>query len=144
MRSSILMVLVGMVAAVVLPVTGQELQSASQQAVTKWSYLPRTEITASDDKAQRRLWKWSVVALIAGTSLDAATSMNMPEANPLLRSANGQFGYRALLLKAALASGTIAFEIHSTRGAHGFKRFAILNFIQAGGFAGIAVRNSQL
>jgi hypothetical protein len=143
MRASILVVLVVLAAAVVLPVCGQELQSTPQQPATQWSYLPRTEMTASD-KAQRRLWKWSMAALIAGTSLDAATSMNRPEANPLLRSSNGQFGYRALLLKAALASGTIAFEIHSTRGARGYKRFAILNFIQAGAFGGIALRNSQL
>ena len=141
MRASILVMC--MAAAVVLPVCGQELQSQPQQPGTQWSYLPRTETTASD-KAQRRLWKWSVVALIAGTSLDAVSSMNRPELNPFLRSSNGQFGYRALLLKAALASGTIAFEIHFTRGAHGYKRFAILNFIQAGAFGGIALRNSQL
>lgn len=141
MRASILAMC--MAAVVVLPVCGQELQPTPRQPATQWSYLPRTEMTASD-KAQRRLWKWSVVALIAGTSVDAASSMNRPEANPLLRSANGQFGYRALLLKAALASGTIAFEIHSTRGAHGYKRFAILNFVQAGAFGGIALRNSQL
>lgn len=118
-------VFVCLFAAAVLPVRSEERSSEMNDSV----------------KTQRRLWKWSTAALIAGTALDAASSMNRPEANPLLRSSNGQFGYRALLLKTALASGTIAFELHFARDARGWKRFAIFNFIQAGGYAGLAVRN---
>lgn len=98
--------------------------------------------TGSADSQHRRLWKWSMVAIVAATSFDAATSINNPEGNPMLRSSNGQFGYRGLLLKSALASGTIAFEFHFSKRHGMYKPLAIFNFVQAGVFAGAASYNS--
>ena len=90
----------------------------------------------------KHLWKWSMVALAACTALDAATSMHNSEANPVMRSSNGQFGYRGLLLKSAIASGTIAFEFHFSKKNHMYKPLAIFNFAQASVFAGAAAYNS--
>ena len=97
----------------------------------------------SSPEHSRRLWKWSVVAIAASTAFDAATSMHQSEANPILRSGNGQFGYRGLLLKSAVASGTFAFEIHFTRRNRMYKPLAIFNFVQAGVFAGAAAYNTS-
>ena len=97
---------------------------------------------ATFDNHHRRLWKWSMVALVACSAFDTATSINKPEGNPLLRSSSGQFGYRGLLLKSALASGTIAFEFHFTKRNRMYKPLAIFNFVQAGVFAGAATYNS--
>jgi len=125
-------------AALALPVNAQE--------VRPWSYAAEraTRITedTTTDKHQRRLWKWSMVALAACTAFDAATSINNPEGNPILRSSNGQFGYRGLLLKSALASGTIAFEFRFAKRNHMYKPLAIFNFVQAGVFGGAAAYNS--
>ena len=90
----------------------------------------------------KRLWKWSLVAVAACTALDAATSMHNSEANPMLRSSNGQFGYRGMLIKSTIASGTIAFEWHFTKRTQMYKPLAIFNFAQAGVFAGAAAYNS--
>ena len=83
-----------------------------------------------------------MVALVACTAIDAATSINNTEGNPLLRSSNGQFGYRGLLLKSALASGTIAFEFRFVKRSRMYKPLAIFNFVQAGVFGGAAAYNS--
>ena len=60
----------------------------------------------------------------------------------MLRSSNGQFGYKGLLLKSAIASGTIAFEFHFAKRNGMHKPLAIFNFIQAGVFAGAGAYNS--
>lgn len=103
------------------------------------------ELRSSDNRrSERRLWKWSVAALVAATAADAATSMNNSEANPLLRSSNRRFGARGLLLKSGLAAGTVTFEFHFAKRTNGYKRFAILNFIQAGAFSAIAAHNAHV
>lgn len=119
---------------------------AHAQEVGRWAYAAERATSNSDDSAvekhQRRHWKWSMLALVAGTACDAATSINNPEGNPILRSSNGQFGYRGLLLKSALASGTIAFEFRFAKRTRMYKPLAIFNFVQAGLFAGAAAYNS--
>jgi hypothetical protein len=119
---------------------------ASAEDMKPWSYAAERAIRSTEDttieKHQRRLWKWSMVALVACTAFDAATSLNNPEGNPVLRSSNGQFGYRGILLKSALASGTIAFEFHFSKKTRMYKPLAIFNFVQAGVFGGAAVYNS--
>jgi hypothetical protein len=104
--------------------------------------LPASAQDETSDTRHRRLWKWSMVALVACTAFDSATSVNNPEGNPMLRSSNGQFGYRGLLLKSAMASGTIAFELRFSRRPHMYKPLAIFNFVQAGVFGGAAAYNS--
>lgn len=96
------------------------------------------------EKQLRGLWKWSLVAIVAGTAFDAASSVNGVEANPMLRSGNGRFGYRGLLVKSAAASATFAFEFHLTRNRHIYKPLAIFNFVQAGVFAGAGAYNSTV
>jgi hypothetical protein len=135
-RAFLLSLLPCVVAAVGVPASGQEMPQASEQ-FTRASRLNPTE----QDEHERRLWRWSLVALIGATAFDAGTSMNNPEANPLLRSSSGRFGYRGLLLKSSLATATVAFEFHFGRTTHGYKRFAILNFIEAGAFVGAGIHN---
>ena len=137
MRATTFFLLSGLLAAIATPASAEDMRPpyAAERATRS------TEDTIVE-KHQRRLWKWSMVALVACTAFDAATSVNNPEGNPMLRSSKGQFGYRGLLLKSALASGTIAFEFHFSKKTRMYKPLAIFNFVQAGVFGGAAAYNS--
>lgn len=88
-----------------------------------------------------RVWIASTVALLAATSLDAASSWGKYEGNPLLRSGNGTFGAQGVSLKFAIAGAMLAPQLLFRKNRRATKFFTIANFAQAGMFTGIAVRN---
>lgn len=98
-----------------------------------------------EDAPQRhtsRVWVASCIALVAATSADMASSWGRNEANPMLRSADGTFGARGVSLKLAMAGAMIVPQYFIAKRAPGTQRlFTIANFIQAGMYTGVAVRN---
>jgi len=89
-----------------------------------------------------RLWVASCVALVAATSADMASSWGRNEANPILRSADGRFGARGVSIKLAMAGAMIAPQFFVMKRAPGSQRlFTIANFLQAGLYTGVAIRN---
>ena len=96
-----------------------------------------------EKKARRTktVWRLSMAAFATATALDAATSVGKYESNPLLRSADGKFGMKGMAIKGGLAGVVlvpqIAFQNH--RELH--SKFAIINFIETGFFAALAIHN---
>lgn len=88
-----------------------------------------------------KVWAASIAALLGGTTMDAASSWGKSETNPLLRSANGTFGMRGLMIKGGLAGAVIAPEILMRNNEEAKKKFAIVNFIAAGVFSAVVFHN---
>lgn len=89
-------------------------------------------------------WKWSAGALVTATALDAASSWGKQEANPFLRNGDGRFGQQAVLIKAGLAAGTLTMQYLMRKRGGSHRMYTIMNFVQAGAYSGIAVRNFGL
>ncbi len=88
--------------------------------------------------------KWSMAALLAGSTADSISSYGQPELNPLL-SANGQFNSRSVGVKFGIVGGVIVGETlllhhHPEMG----KTITIVNFAGAGVTGGVAVRNWRM
>jgi hypothetical protein len=79
----------------------------------------------------------------AGQVADAVSSIGLEERNPLLRSANGQFGFRGMAIKGSIGTAVLVAE----RGAW-FRRHprytAALNFAGAGVGAWAAIHNARI
>ncbi len=88
-----------------------------------------------------KVWAASIAALLGGTTMDAASSWGKSESNPILRSANGTFGMRGLLIKGGLAGAVIAPEILMRNNEEAKKKFAIVNFVAAGVFSAVVFHN---
>lgn len=94
------------------------------------------------DRIVNRVWIGSMFALLAGTGMDAATSMGGYERNSLLASSNGKFGVRGITIKAGMAGGVILTEALIMRKHKDMRTiFAIGNFADAALFTGTAVHN---
>jgi len=90
----------------------------------------------------KRLWKISLAVLGTATIVDASTSWNQREANPLLRSSNGTFGGKAVAIKGLLAGSTLLYQCYAIKKRPEMERTAtLLNFGAAAMFSGIAVGN---
>ena len=90
-------------------------------------------------------WRLSVVALIAAHSADAATSWQKRELNPILSPGNGAFGWQTLAIKGGIAVGSLTLQAFTLRHhPETAKRFAIINFIEAGAIAGVAGHNATI
>lgn len=98
----------------------------------------------TERKGLSKLWWASVAAVVAGSAADAHSSWGRQELNPLLRGANGEFGMKAVGIKAAIASGVIGVQYLMLRkNPHAAKYAAIANFGMAGAFGGVAVYNHR-
>ena len=92
-----------------------------------------------------KLWRISVAALAAGSSMDGWSSYGRPEGNALLQGPGGRFSARAIGFKAAIAGGAVAAQWMLLRKRpETAKMAAITNFGMAAVFAGVAVRNERL
>jgi hypothetical protein len=88
-----------------------------------------------------KVWGASIAALLGGTTMDAASSWGKSESNPLLRSANGTFGMKGLMIKGGLAGAMLAPEIMMRNNEDAKKKLAIVNFIAAGVFSAVVFHN---
>lgn len=100
---------------------------------------PKSSSTAPDHST---LYKWSCVSLVAANGMDAASSWNKRELNPIL----GQtFAGRAIAIKAGGTAGVLVaqyFVLRRHPQAH--KSAAIVNFAVSGVLGGIAARNFRI
>ena len=91
--------------------------------------------------ADDRLWA-SQLALVAANAADAHSSFGHPEANPLLRGPDGEFGARGALIKVAALTCLLVTEHLVTRKHPSTRRaFLWINWAGAGGAAAVAARN---
>ena len=93
------------------------------------------------DRFMNRLWIASMMAAVAGTSFDAATSWGKYEGNGFLASADGRFGAKGVSLKAGLAAAVFMPQIALRRHKELRVPFIVGNFAQAALFGGVAVHN---
>jgi hypothetical protein len=100
---------------------------------------PRFEETR---RPSRKMWLASVALLAAASVADAASSWGRPELNPVLRSANGRFGGRAVGIKCGLVGATLTMEWLLGRNRPQADRpFAWMNFAAGAGTAAAALHN---
>ena len=105
----------------------------------------RPTIAVIEEKPQRthtsRLWVVSCLALIAATSFDSASSWGKYEGNPLLRSSDGRFGAKGLMIKSAIGGGSLVPQILFHKHRKMERVFTIANFVQAGWYTGVGIHN---
>ena len=96
----------------------------------------------SAETKQKKLWKISLAVLSTATIVDASTSWNQREANPLLAGRNGTFGGKAIAIKGLLAGSTVVYQYYMIHKKPEMERTAtLLNFGAAAMFGGIAAHN---
>jgi hypothetical protein len=94
---------------------------------------------------ERRLWKWSVVALAASTAADCHSSFGMREANPLLRPAGQRFGAGSVALKAGVVGALLVGQKLFFPGRQrSTKTWTVVNLSMAATTAGFAVHNYRI
>ena len=88
-------------------------------------------------------WKLSLLALAATHSVDAATSWNKRELNPMLSPNSGAFGLQTLAIKCAITAGSIGLQAILLRHRPELaKMFARINFLESGVIGATAIHNS--
>jgi hypothetical protein len=100
----------------------------------------------AEDRVERKgpgkLWWASVAAVVAGSAVDAHSSWGRQELNPLLRGAGGEFGMKAVAIKAAITGGVVGVQyLLLKKNPGGARHAAIANFAMAGVFGGVAYYN---
>ena len=87
-------------------------------------------------------WKASLATLAAAHSLDIASSLGKREGNPLLNQASSRFSWQGAVAVAGAVGAVVVVEwLVVRRHPEVARKFAIVNFINAGAVAGIAAHN---
>lgn len=90
------------------------------------------------------LAKWSMVALLAGSTADMVSSYGQPELNPILAS-NGQFNAKSVGIKFGIVGGIAVGEVLLLhRHPEMTRTVEIVNFTGAGVTGGVAARNWRI
>lgn len=90
----------------------------------------------------KKLWKWSAAALVAGSSMDVASSWGYPEANGMLRGPSGQLLGRGTAIKFGVLGAALVGQHYLVKKHPEMqKSLAITNFVVGAGYTGVAVRN---
>lgn len=71
--------------------------------------------TSEGHPALPAAWKWSAMALSVGTALDVSSSWGHYEANRIVPTADGRFGWQGAAVKVGFAAGTIALQRYVLR-----------------------------
>jgi hypothetical protein len=99
-------------------------------------------VAAHAESHLHKIFRATQAALLAGQSLDCASSWGKYELNPMLRSADGRFGGRGLSFKLGIAAGSLLAERLIVRRYPKAETFLIpLNLAGSGLFVGQAVHN---
>jgi hypothetical protein len=94
-----------------------------------------------NENRSKTWWKVSMAAMAGASAFDAFSSMGKSENNPLLRSSNGTFGSKGIAIKAGLAGASLVPQIFLRNRSDLRKVFTVVNFADAGVFAGVAAHN---
>ena len=97
---------------------------------------------ASAESRAKKFWKWSITALVAGATMDVATSYGELEGNPLLRGKDGRLGARGAGIKFGIMGGALLGEALLVR-KHPEAALAlgVANFGLGEVLGGLAVKN---
>lgn len=82
-----------------------------------------------------------MAAMVGASAWDAFSSMGKSESNPLLRSSDGNFGGKGIAIKAGLAGAALLPQYFLRDRKDLRKIFTVVNFIDAGVYAGVAAHN---
>jgi hypothetical protein len=90
------------------------------------------------------LWGLSAAVLIAGASMDVASSYGHPEQTGYLRSPDGTFGARGAGLRFGIVGGGLLSQLLIARKhPSGYAAGAAMNFAVGPVLAGISIRNRR-
>jgi hypothetical protein len=118
--------------------------SAEPHAPAAAAAHPVTVADVPDEQHNRHmniLWKASIMAMLAATSVDAVSSWHKQEGNALLASADGTFGAKGVGIKAGLAAGILLPQIMLRKHKDLRVAFVVGNLTEASVFTGAAIRN---
>jgi hypothetical protein len=102
--------------------------------------MPRYEHASK----RSNFWKASLAMLAASSAADAASSWGRLEANPLLRSSNGRFGWHGIALKAAIFGGVAGAQYLLLKKNPGAEKWgAATNIVLSGVLTSAAISNHQ-
>ena len=105
-----------------------------------WAADPEPQ--ASRD--HKKLWWISVAALGVASILDAQSSWGRQELNPLLRSSDGRFGARGVVVKTSIMGGITVLEWLGLRRDRKLAApLAVGNASVAAWTGGVAIRNHR-
>ncbi len=92
----------------------------------------------------KKLWYFSLGALAAANALDASSSWGKWEADGMLASSRGTFGYRAVGMKTGIVAGVMVAQLLLCRKVSKGRFYRIMagsNFAAAGAITAVAARN---
>jgi hypothetical protein len=90
----------------------------------------------------RTFYRWSLAILAASSAADAASSWNLPEANPMLATPGSKFGAGSAAIKLGLLGSAFLLE-HLVVSHHPelYRRVAWLNFGLSGALGAVVQHN---
>lgn len=93
----------------------------------------------------RALYRWSVAAVIAANTADAASSWRKPEANAIVAGRGQDFGGSSLAIKAGFVVASLVLQRVTLRHRPDLhKRLTWINFATAGMLGGVARWNASV
>ncbi len=131
----------GQLAGVKLAALPNSASDAANSAATATSVAG---VEDSHERMMNRLWIASMVAAVAATGLDAASSWGKLESNPLLAGGNGTFGAKGAAIKAGVAAAVIIPQIWLRKRKDLRSAFTIGNLGEASLFSAAAIHNLKI
>jgi hypothetical protein len=96
--------------------------------------------SAHAEGGPHKLYRWSIAALIAGSTADAASTWGQNEINPVLGS--GRFGMGQVAVKGGIVAGALLIQgFMLKRQPQTEHIFDVGNFAMGAAFGAVAVRN---
>ncbi len=86
----------------------------------------------------------SMGAMAGGSAADALSSWRGCETNPILRSGDGRFETRAVIIKSAILAGVVTAEVLIKRKPGAARASTAVNFLTGTWFGGNAARNGTI
>ncbi len=131
-----------------LPLMAQQAFVATPMTQPAAVFPPATTNTWDSPREQVpaiRLYRWSVVSMLAANAADAATSWTNREANPFVAGTTTHFGVTSFAIKSGFVGASLLLQHLALRhNPQAAKRLAWMNFVSAGVLGGVAAHNASL
>ncbi|MCL6505979.1 MAG: hypothetical protein K6T59_03045 [Bryobacteraceae bacterium] len=120
----------------------------ASRAATSLVFAAAVPCLAEGASKWKKIWVTSAAVLAATHVADVTSSRGMPEANPLLRDARGQFHMsRGILIKGAASGGLLVLQgilLKRSKDSNLYKPFSVINLGAAGAVGATALRNHRM
>ena len=101
-----------------------------------------TSVPAQETPRPNRDLTYALTAHAAASALDGASSWRKPEANSLLRSADGRFGWRGVGIKAAIFGGQAVGGVLIARKSPKYRKAVVAaSWVSTGIYLGVTLGN---